>query len=154
MRRRAKQRGTAYVLVLSITTLLVVLGLTSTLIARSTLQRTELEADQAKARLLGITFMDYCHSRIDGSAFFRMLVQSGEWRSAEPFGDGTARHMYLDEIDGDMNDGNAHPFRLYVMVTVGDAVRVYSQEFIPDDSNNLRRDPKTFRQETVDGLGL
>lgn len=154
MRRRAKQRGTAYVLVLGITTLLVVMGLTSALIARGTLQRIELETDQAKARLLGITFMDYCHSRIDGSAFFRMLVTSGEWRSAETFGDGAAQHMYVDEIDGDINNDNAQPFRLYVMVTVGDAVRIYSQEFVPDESNNLRRDPKTFRQETVDGLGL
>ena len=150
MRRRAGQRGTIYVLVLGITTLLVAMGLAGSMLARISVERTNLGEDQAKARLLAVSYLDYCHSRIDGYTLWRGTVSQNVWDTPEAFADGSAERMYIDEIDGDITNDNDQPFRLYVRVTVGNAVRAYSQEFIPGESDKLIRDPKSLRQESAD----
>lgn len=155
MRSRVRQRGTAYVLVLGIVSLLVVMGLASALLVRGNIERSQLEQDQAKARLLALSYLDIRHSQIDGFTAWRDFVEDGEWDAEYTLGDGWVQSRYVDEIDGNINNsgGRTQPFRLYVRAGVGDAVRIYSQEFVPDESNRLRRDPQSLRQETAESLG-
>lgn len=147
MRARRRQSGTVYVLVLGIVSLLVVLGLAGAMLARGTIERSTLEQDQAKARLLALSYLDVRHSQIDGYSLWRSFASENAYDSAYTLGDGQVQSMYVDEIDGDLANDSAQRFRIYIKATVGQAVRVYSQEFIPDDSNNLYRNPKSLRQE-------
>lgn len=150
MRSQANQRGTAYVLVLGVTTLLVVMGLAGVMLARGNVARSTLEQEQAKARLLAISYLDIRHGQIDGLTIWRWSVTNGAWDAQYALGDGVVQSMYIDEIDGDLANDDTQSFRLYVKATVGNAVRVYSQDFIPGESNIISRDPKSLRQESAD----
>lgn len=152
MRSVRRQRGTVYVLVLGITTLLVAMGVAGAMLARVANERSNLEQDQAKARLLALSMFDIRHGQIDGYTLWRAFVTNDTWDGWQTLGDGQVRSKYLDEVDGDIKNwgGEDQPFRLYVEAQVGDAVRVYSQEFIVGDSNVLIRNPKSLRQEQAD----
>lgn len=148
--RLRRQRGTVYVLVLSITSLLVVLGIASSMLARKHTRQSVLQHNQTSARLAAITALDYQHKMIDGDATWRNAVTDGVWSAGATYEDAVVQYKFIDEMDGSLVDSSAHPFRLYAKATVGDAVRIYSAEFIPDAANSYTRDPRTFRQELAD----
>ncbi|MFN3166848.1 MAG: hypothetical protein ACE37H_07270 [Phycisphaeraceae bacterium] len=149
-RRRASQRGTAYLLVLGITTMLVVFGITSAMIGRVTVEQAALNEDLAIARLAAEVGIDIMHKRIEGDTAWRGTTSNGDWSGSQPIADAKVYFKFVDEFDGNLANDNTQPFRLYAKAEVGDAVRVYSVEFVPDASNNLTRRPRSFRQEPAD----
>jgi len=148
--RRANRRGSAYILVLGITTMLVVFGIGGAMIGRVTVEEGRLQEELIKARLAADVSLDVMHKRLDGATAWRGVVSDDTWSSSQTIADADVRFKYVDEFDGNLGNDNTQPFRVYAKAQVGDAVRVYSVEFVPDASNNLTRRPRSFRQEPAD----
>lgn len=147
--RRRHQRGTAYVLVLAITALLVTLGLAANQLAQNQIERGESDHDLAKARLAALYTQDYVHKLINGSLTWRDGITSGNWRYFTMLDGVRIWFAYVDQIDGDLSNDYSEPFVLYTLAICGDAYRLYSVEFSADDAGNLTAIASTFRQEVL-----
>lgn len=152
MRRRQQQRrrsrGTALVLVLGVTTLLVTLGITAIQIARGTLKQNALEKDEAEARIAAKYTLDYVHKMLDGDTTWRVDAMDGSWSLFTQIDDTLIFYSYIDEIDGDISNDPAQPFMLYTVAITDHSKRVYRVELIPDADGNLRRNDSKFEQGT------
>lgn len=150
LRRHTARRGTVYILVLAVTGLLVVLGVSGAMLSRVTVERSKLEQDQSEVRLAAESALDVTHKRINGTTAWRDSVVDDTWSAGELLGGTLVAVKYVDEIDGRIAGDPSQPFRLYARAATRGAVRIYSVEFIPDEAGNLRRNARTFQQETVD----
>lgn len=148
--RPAARRGTVYILVLGITTMLVVFGIAGAMIARVTVEQGQLQEELTKAKLAAEVALDVRHKQIDGQNAWRGSVGDNTWSKNNNIADAKVYFKYVDEYDGTIANDNTQPFRLYAKAEVGQAVRVYSVEFVPDDTAKLTRRPRTFRQEPAD----
>ena len=149
-RPRAAQRGSVYVLVLGITTMLVVFGITGAMIARVTVEQARLQESLTKVRMAAEVGIDVKHKRLNGTTSWRSSVGNNNWSSSEAIADAKVYYKYVDEFDGSLSNDNTQPFRMYCKAEKGDAVRVYSVEFVSDSAGNLTRRPRTMRQEAAD----
>ena len=147
-----RRRGTAYVLALAVTSLLIVLGLTATQIARGELEQNSLEQDEAKARIAAHYTLDYIHKFLDGSIAWRGTAKHETWSYFAAIDDVMIFYGYQDQIDGDMTNDPAQPFMVYAMAISGDARRVYRVELISDADGNLTRNSSKFEQVTFEAL--
>ena len=145
-RSRRRQRGTAYVLVLSITSMLVVMGIAATQIARGELERYELESGQAAARLSAVSLQDMIHKQIDGDMTWRDSATSGAWVRFGTLDGGDLFYRYRDQIDGNMSDDYTEPFLLYTRAIYGESRRTYVIEMIPDDDGEITPNAASFSQ--------
>lgn len=148
MKRYRKQRGTALVMVLGMTTLLVTLGLTAVQIARGELRQNELEQDQAEARIAAQYALDYFHKTLDGDTTWRASASNLSWRLFATLDGVTIYYAYQDQIDGDISNDATQPFLLYSLAIKGNSRRLYRVELIPDASGNLKRNHSKFEQGT------
>lgn len=148
--RYARRRGTVYVLVLSITSLLVILGIGGAMVSRVEIEKSELEQHQSATRWVAIISLDLTHKRINGETTWRSEVWHDVWRPSENYNGCRIQVKYVDEIDGVIGDDPMQPFRLYAKAEKGSAVRIYSVEMIPDSNGNLTMNPRSMRKETVD----
>lgn len=142
-----KQRGTAYVLVLAITTLLVTLGIAATHLAQNQIEQGDSALDQAKARLAAQSYLDILHRRNNGSTTWRDGVATETWFLLTSQDGIDLYYAYDDPIDGDLDDDYTEPFRLYTLAKSGTAFRIYSVEYTADTDGNLTRNASTFKQE-------
>lgn len=143
-----RQRGTAYVLVLAITTLLLVLGITANSIARADIEENELQEDQVAAQLAAEYLQDYLQKIHSGSKTWRDGIYSSSWYYFTAVDGVYLLHGYVDEIDGDLANDYSQPVRIYTYAITTKARRVYSAEYAPDDEGNLILIPSSMRQET------
>ena len=141
-----KQRGTAYVLVLSITTLLVTLGIAASQLAQSQIEQGNLDQDLAKARHAAMSFQDVISRRNTGSTTWRSGVTNSTWYQLPTQDSISLFYAYVDPIDGDINDDDADPFLLYTWAHSGTAFRIYSAEYSVDEDDEWARDASTFKQ--------
>lgn len=153
--RGAARRGSAYLLVLGITTMLVVMGISGVLLGRVAVEESDLQQDQAIARLAAQVALDVTHKQLDLSGdTWRATTDDDQWQSARAYAGATIRVKFVDEIDGELDNDNTQPFRVYTQAQSGDAVRLYSVELIPLEGGGYKRNARTLRQETLDRGGL
>ena len=125
-RNPIRQRGTVYLLVLSITTLLVGIGVTAVIVGRINLKTEALEADQTQARFLAQNSIDLLRQELNADPSWRTNYTNDTWYGSYDGGVGTVRFKLIDEGDGSLIDDDKDPVRMYVQATVGGAVRIYS----------------------------
>ncbi|MEM9346546.1 MAG: hypothetical protein AAGB26_08005 [Planctomycetota bacterium] len=142
-----RQRGTAYVLVLAITTLLITLGLTATQLAQDQIEQGDIQSDQAKARLAALYMQDVIHKRNTGDLTWRDGLDTETWYYMGTQDGILVFQAYADQIDGDLDDDYAEPFLLYTLAVSGTTFRIYSVEYASDSSGNLTRNASTFQQQ-------
>ncbi|MEM6257810.1 MAG: hypothetical protein AAGI37_05805 [Planctomycetota bacterium] len=142
-----RQRGTAYMLVLAITTLLITLGLTATQLAQDQIERGDIQSDQAKARLAALYMQDVIHKRNTGDLAWRDGLETETWYLQGAQDGVLLFYAFVDEIDGDLDDDYTEPFLLYTMGYAGATFRIYSVEYVSDSSGNLTRNASTFQQQ-------
>lgn len=147
---RANRRGTAYLLVLAITSMLVVLGFAANQIAANQIDREQLETDQANARLAASSSLDHVHKLLDGQTAWRGYINSGYWYLLRTEDDTTVYLAVIDQVDGDLSNNNAQPFLVYCMAVVNNSRRVYSVEFYSDAAGNLTMNHAKFKQSTFE----
>jgi hypothetical protein len=142
-----KQRGTAYVLVLAITTLLITLGIAATQLAQNQIEQGDNENGQAKARLAGQAALDIIHKRNTGDLTWRDGVVAEQWYPLGLVDDVYVYYAYLDPIDSDVEDDYADPVVLYTLAFTGNNYRIFSAEYTADDAGNLTLNGSTLKQE-------
>ena len=147
-----RRRGTAYVLALAITTMLITLGIAATQIARGAMQENTLEQDQATAALVAQFSQDYMHKLLSDKADWRDTAPNSSWRLFAIFDDTAVWFAYIDQIDGDIKNDATQPFMLYTMAIKGDTRRVYRVEIVPDSDGNLTRNLDKFEQVAFEEL--
>lgn len=147
-----RRRGTAYVLALSITSMLIVLGITATQIARGAIEENELEHDQAEARTAALYAQDYIHKFLDGNTSWRANAPNANWSYFAQLHDVTMFYAYVDQIDGDITNDPTQPFMLYTLAVKGESRRVYRVEVVPDADGNLTRNLDKFEQVAFEDL--
>lgn len=125
-RHPCRQRGTVYLLVLSITAMLVATAVTAVIVGRIDLKGQTLEEDQTQARVLARTGLDLVRVSLNQDADWRTRQKPDTWVGPATVGAGSVRYKLLDDGDGDLLDDPADAVRVYVEATVGDAVRIYS----------------------------
>lgn len=141
-----RERGTAYVLVLAITTLLVTLGLAATQLAQGQIEQGESEQDVAKARLAAQYTQDYIHKLRTGDTTWRDGLLTSRWYYFTNLDGVDIWHAYVDQIDGDLADDYSEPFVLYTLARSGSAYRSYIAEYSADEDGNLTLNVSTLRQ--------
>jgi len=142
-----KQRGTAYILVLSITTLLVTLGIAATQLAQGQIEQGNLDQDLAKARHAAMSFQDVICRRNTGSTTWRDGVTGTTWYQLPTQDSVNLFYAYKDPIDGDLRNNHTDPFVLYTLAYSGTAFRIYSAEYSVDVDGKWTRNTSTFKQE-------
>jgi hypothetical protein len=115
-----------YLLVLSLTAMLVAVGVTAVTVGRIDLQSTRLEEDQADARLLAHAMIEVVRLQLEDDDGWRKRYTNNTWTASYQVGTASYRFKLVDEQDGSLSDDPADPARLYVQADAGDASRVYS----------------------------
>ncbi|MEO0476949.1 MAG: hypothetical protein AAF085_13405 [Planctomycetota bacterium] len=144
---RRRQRGTAYVLVLAITTLLITLGFAAAQLAQNQIEQGDTQLDQAKAGLTAQFIQDLVHKRNTGDLTWRDGVDTETWYFMGQEDGVRVFFAYVDPIDSDLGDDYSEPFVLYTMGLSGTTFRIYSVEYSSDSEGNLTRNASTFQQQ-------
>lgn len=121
-----RQRGTVYLLVLSVTVMLVAIGVTAVTVGRIDLKSLRLEEDQAEARLFAQSVIEVIRLELERDEAWRKTYTSGEWTAYRKVGQTAYRFKLVDEQDGNLADNETDAARLYVQANAGDASRIYS----------------------------
>jgi len=125
--RRVRQRGSVLVLVLGVTSIVGVIGLSSLLAVRLQHRDVQSRADAAQAQQLADGALQLLHARLSGDANWRINHTHDTWTADESLGSGcTLRYKLQDETDNDLADSNRDDARLTVRVACGNAVRLAS----------------------------
>jgi len=154
IRHGCRRRGTAYVLVLSITTLLIVLGISATFIARGDLEQNQLEHDQANARVCAQYTLDYVQKLRDGDTTWRLEAPHARWISFLNIDGVSMYYAYVDPIDSDLANDSTQPFLIYSKAISGNAKRMFVVEMIPGENGRLIRNTDSFKQITADEINI
>src|SRR3954470_19833950 len=108
-RKAFRPRGTAYVLVLCIATLVTIAGIAALTVARVQLRSTTLSSDAEEARLNAQTAIElaklWCYQDPD----WRSNRKDGNWASGVGLGNGSFSVSVSDPIDDDFHTGPLDP---------------------------------------------
>lgn len=124
--RRARQRGSAFVLVIAVTSIVGIIGMAGLMVVRVQHRGVRGRADATQAQALADAALQLIHRRIADDDAWRDDHEHDTWSSAEALGSGTFIYKFVDEDDGDLADDDRDKVRLYTQATVGDSVRLVS----------------------------
>ena len=128
MRRPTSHRrsGSTFLLVLGVSMLVTIIGLSSLLVGRlrlrvAALNERTIQADGAASSMVELALL-----RIANDRFWRTTYTHDTWTAGETIDDITYSFKLVDEQDGDLTTGTADSVRLLGKATVGGVVRMYS----------------------------
>jgi hypothetical protein len=120
------RRGSAYVMVLGVATLVAVIGMGVLLAARVGTRMTVDGNDAVEADALAASAVEQALTLINADPGWRSRYGSGKDNGPYPLGRGTITWKVVDEFDGDLANNANDVTRLYGTGSVGRARRVYS----------------------------
>lgn len=120
--RRQHPRGSIYVLVLSISMLVAVIGMGALLAARVQTRIARSEVDFAAARLLARSGLEVAMFRIQQDPTWRTDLGNGTWFNHVPLNGGTFSVSAADPVTGDITLPSNHPVVLTCSGTCNAAV--------------------------------
>ncbi len=127
-----RRRGSTYILVLSISMIVMVIGLsalTEVRVQRRTTQRT---ADAAEAALYAQSAIEYGFSELnDKPGTWRSVMASGSVLTNADFGAGTISLTITDPNDGQLDNDLSQSAIFHATGMKGDAVHIICVEFEP-----------------------
>jgi hypothetical protein len=122
-----RRRGTAYLLVLIVSMLVLVIGLSALLNAQARGRVSGSVADQMIARVLAISAVDLAVYELAHDSNWRATYASGEWQPKRNIdGEDSVTFRLVDEDDGDLLGGTLLPVRLHGLGESHDAIQVCS----------------------------
>lgn len=125
----ARQRGSVLVLVLGVTSIVGVIGLSSLLAVRLQHRDVQSRADAAQAQQLADGALQLIHTRLSEDLDWRTAHTHDTWTTDEIIGEGsTLRYKLQDSDDTDLADDDNDAARLFIRVAHGEAVRLASIE--------------------------
>lgn len=147
--QRSHRKGSAYLLVLGVTSLLVTLGLAAIQLATRQVERHAWTEAQAQTRLSALNAQDLVSRQLSGTTAWRPFVSNNLTYFLMRQGDGFVYFSLSDPIDGDVANDPLHAIRLRTLSVSGHTVRIYSAEYQPDEDGNLSMIPGTLQRETL-----
>lgn len=124
---RGRDRGSVLVLVMGVSAIVGVIGLSSLLAVRLQHRDVDARGDATQAAILADGALRVMHARLSETGDWRSTHTSGSWSTDETLGLGAAmRYKLTDEADDDLSDSDEDAARLTVRVAYGDAVRLAS----------------------------
>ncbi|MEO1236935.1 MAG: hypothetical protein AAFX76_09130, partial [Planctomycetota bacterium] len=126
--RPRRDAGSALVLVLGVSSIVGLIGLSSMLAVRLQHADVRSRGDALRAQQLADSALRVVHMRLGDDPDWRSSHTHGAWTEDEPFAAGTLRYRLADTGDTDLDDDPDDHARLTVRVALGDAVRLVSVE--------------------------
>ncbi len=102
-------RGSIYVTVLGVTTMVVMIGLTAVYVGRVQARSATTSNDFAQARIYARSGIELAMMAIANDPYWRTNLGNGVWFSGKPIGNGTFTLSVADPIDGDVATGQSDP---------------------------------------------
>ncbi len=127
----SRRRGSAYVLVLGISMLVMVIGLSAIMVARVEARGAELSRDYAQARLYAHSAIEYGFQKVRDDSNWWNGVARASWLTDQPFGDGTISLDVIVAPDGNGQADGTDPAMLIATGIMGDARHMVQVEFMP-----------------------
>lgn len=121
------RRGSAYLLVLGVSMVVVMIGVTGSSLMRLRSVDARLGESEVRAEFLARSAAEIVLKRLNLDDAWREANSSGVWSGDEAIDGGTFRFMLRDE-DGDLDDEAGDRARLHVSATIAGATRIYSVE--------------------------
>ena len=122
----AHRRGGAYLVVLSTTMLVTVLGLSSILLMRVRQRVSDTTTNVVVAGIGAPNTLDLAMFRITNDPNWRTTYLNNQWTADENTLNYKCSFRLVDEVDGDLTNDPSQPVRLYGRASAGGAVRIYS----------------------------
>ncbi len=141
LRPAARQRGSVYLLVLGVCSIILVIGLSAMAAVRIQHRGTILREDAAQAQQLADAGLQIVFARLTADPDWRTNETHDAWSTLETTGAGFFQYKLVDQNDTDLSDDDNDPARLYIRATHGDAVRLASVQ--------LRLIPPRFGPELI-----
>jgi hypothetical protein len=123
---RRPRRGSAYVLILMVASLVAVIGLSALNVERVRAHRVPAQNDWEEAGMLATSAVENALVTINAATGWRSLFSNNTPSAPIALGRGTYQWKLVDEIDGNLGNDISQPVRLYGIGRVGQAVRIYS----------------------------
>lgn len=129
-----QRKGTALVLVLGVTALVGVIGLSSLLAVRLEHQSAQLRTATADATRLASAGLEIVFERLRGDSSWRTRYTSGAWSTPATLGrDRSLQFQLVDEKDGNLSNVSGDPVVLRIRAVSGKAVRRVRVELRSDE---------------------
>jgi hypothetical protein len=123
---KRSRRGSAYLLVLSTSLLLTVIGLAALTAARLGVRMNAAADDGVEAEILAESAVEYALHQVALDPNWRTTYKSGNETTPVPLGRGTISFRLVDETDGLLDNSGSDPVRIYGIGRAGIATRIYS----------------------------
>lgn len=123
-----RRRGTVYLHVLAVATIVAVIGLASVRLGRLGLRDQTTAADTVQARLLADSVLQIVVAELNDDADWRTTYDHGEWQPPRKLAVGRFSFMLEDETDQDLENDPADPVRLHIRAGTSGAIRCVSVE--------------------------
>lgn len=136
-RAASRQRGGTYLLVLSMGTVLTVIGLAIGISGRIAARTTAAERDRTEAGVLAASGAELALATINSEEKWRVVRVNNAWSASVPLGDGTIGWKLRDETDDDLTDSFADPIRIEGEAAVGQSRRRFSIGATPKPTTAL-----------------
>jgi hypothetical protein len=115
----ARRRGSAYLLILAVSVILLVIGLSAVTVARVSNRALATDNDWAEAQRLAFSGAEHALAQIRANADWRTKFAGVE--TQVPFGRGSFRWRLCDEQDGQLGDDERDPIAIIARGTVNDS---------------------------------
>ena len=120
------RRGSVYVLVLSVTMLVLIIGLSSLTVARIQTRVVTREADSRRAEVLALSAVERAVTIVSTNPAWRTTYVHDVPTSEIALGDGFTSFKLVDQADTNLAVGDGDAVRVYGTGRVGDTLRVHS----------------------------
>ena len=134
-RRVHCRRGTAYVMVLVVSLIVTIAGVTTITLARIQTRQSVQANDWTKAQVLAASGIEQALSVLNGNEDWRKIYTHGATAQTHNLGHGTYRWRLYDNVDGDFTDSPTDAMTLQVIATVGETIYRLSVDLAPTADN-------------------
>ncbi len=141
--QRSRRRGSAYLLILMVSMIITLIGLSALQISRIQLRISGTTSETSEAGVLAISGVDLGLYTITDDPAWRNTYTNNVWATKGTLGGGTISFKIVDESDGSLDSGPAGPVRLYGRGIVDQTVQMCS--VIVETSNTIQTG--SWRQE-------
>jgi len=136
-RSRNSRRGTVYVVVLAVLSIVITVSLSSLLNARSELVSASRTADEVMARSIARSGIELALAQIGTDPDWRSSVSGGALIPKASLMGGLIRVEVTDPVDGDLLNDYSDPFALTAIGEYGSARQMYRYRFEYADSHTM-----------------
>ncbi|MBC7835912.1 MAG: hypothetical protein H7Y88_12555 [Phycisphaerales bacterium] len=130
------QRGTVYLLVLGVSAIITITGLSALAAARVKSRMASRARDWAESGVLAVTAAEFAAHSLATDGSWRKVRGSGTAYPVGAIGRGAASFI-VDDADGSLTDDYFDTVRVLGVGTVGEATRSYSFEAVPASKTAL-----------------